>query len=64
MYHFQLLSEATDEMSNHVGQTIAGILNATFGNVVELIVAVCEQSDITQGIELMYDLTDHCYSQM
>jgi len=36
----RLLSEATDEMSNHVGQTIAGIMNATFGNVVELIVAI------------------------
>ncbi|KAL5526119.1 hypothetical protein ACEPAG_7457 [Sanghuangporus baumii] len=36
----QLLSFATDEMSMRVGQTLAGLLNATLGNAVELIVAI------------------------
>lgn len=35
-----LLSLATEEISEHVGETIGGLLNATFGNAVELIVAV------------------------
>lgn len=35
-----LLSLATDEISEHVGETVGGLLNATFGNAVELIVAV------------------------
>ncbi|KAK0485145.1 calcium proton exchanger [Armillaria novae-zelandiae] len=36
----QLLAFATDELSLRVGQTLAGLLNATFGNTVELIVAI------------------------
>ncbi|KAH8109579.1 calcium/proton exchanger [Phellopilus nigrolimitatus] len=36
----KLLALATDELSMRVGQTLAGLLNATLGNVVELIVAV------------------------
>jgi Ca2+:H+ antiporter len=35
-----LLSFATEEISLKVGQTIGGLLNATFGNAVELIVSV------------------------
>lgn len=35
-----LLSFATEELSAHVGQTVGGLLNATFGNAVELIVSV------------------------
>lgn len=35
-----LLSFATEEISEHVGETLGGLLNATFGNAVELIVAV------------------------
>lgn len=35
-----LLSFATEEISVHVGETVGGLLNATFGNAVELIVAV------------------------
>ena len=33
-----LLSFATEELSVPLGQTIGGLLNATFGNAVELIV--------------------------
>ncbi|KAF8896266.1 hypothetical protein BD779DRAFT_1668091 [Infundibulicybe gibba] len=36
----KLLSFATEELSLRVGQTLAGLLNATLGNAVELIVAV------------------------
>ncbi|TFK50114.1 calcium/proton exchanger [Heliocybe sulcata] len=36
----QLLAYATEEMSLRVGQTLAGLLNATLGNAVELIVAI------------------------
>ncbi|GAA5829595.1 hypothetical protein JCM11251_000213 [Rhodosporidiobolus azoricus] len=35
-----LLGDATEQCSIKVGQTIGGLLNATFGNAVELIVAV------------------------
>jgi Ca2+:H+ antiporter len=35
-----LLAFATEELANKVGQTIGGLLNATFGNAVELIVAI------------------------
>ena len=34
-----LLSFATEELSQKVGQTLGGLLNATFGNAVELIVS-------------------------
>jgi Ca2+:H+ antiporter len=34
-----LLSFATEELSARLGQTIGGLLNATFGNAVELIVS-------------------------
>jgi Ca2+:H+ antiporter len=33
-----VLSYATDELSAKAGQTIGGLLNATFGNMVELLV--------------------------
>ncbi|KAF2276922.1 Calcium/proton exchanger [Westerdykella ornata] len=35
-----LLSFATEELSANLGQTIGGLLNATFGNAVELIVSI------------------------
>ncbi|KAK9452991.1 Sodium/calcium exchanger protein-domain-containing protein [Dipodascopsis uninucleata] len=35
-----LLGFVTEELAKHVGQTIGGLLNATFGNAVELIVSV------------------------
>ena len=35
-----LLSFATEELSVKLGQTLGGLLNATFGNAVELIVGV------------------------
>lgn len=35
-----LLSFATEELSAKLGQTIGGLMNATFGNAVELIVSV------------------------
>ncbi|KZT73155.1 calcium/proton exchanger [Daedalea quercina L-15889] len=40
----KLLAFATDELSLRVGQTLAGLLNATLGNAVELIVAVVQSS--------------------
>ncbi|KAJ9092464.1 hypothetical protein QFC20_007351 [Naganishia adeliensis] len=36
----KLLGDATEQLSMSMGQTIAGILNATFGNAVELIVGI------------------------
>lgn len=36
----KMLAFATDELSCRVGQTLAGLLNATLGNAVELIVAI------------------------
>jgi hypothetical protein len=36
----QLLGDATEQMSLSLGQTIAGLLNATFGNAVEIIVGI------------------------
>ena len=36
-----LLAFATEELAVPLGQTIGGLLNATFGNAVELIVSTC-----------------------
>ncbi|KAG2133662.1 Calcium/proton exchanger [Suillus bovinus] len=36
----KLLAYATDELSIRVGQTLAGLLNATLGNAVEMIVSI------------------------
>jgi hypothetical protein len=36
-----LLSFATEELSAKLGQTLGGLMNATFGNAVELIVSSC-----------------------
>lgn len=41
-----LLSFATEELSRKVGQTLGGLLNATFGNAVELIVSVVNYPSI------------------
>jgi Ca2+:H+ antiporter len=35
-----LLSFATEELSKKVGQTLGGLLNASFGNATELIVSI------------------------
>lgn len=35
-----LLAFATEELASHVGETLGGLLNATFGNAVELIVSI------------------------
>lgn len=35
-----VLAFATEELAEHVGQTLGGLLNATFGNAVELIVSI------------------------
>lgn len=39
-----LLSFATEELSANVGETIGGLLNASFGNAVELIVSLVGSS--------------------
>ncbi len=36
-----VLSFATEEIAEKVGEAFGGLLNATFGNAVELIVRVC-----------------------
>lgn len=35
-----ILSFATEEISSKLGETLGGLLNATFGNAVELIVSI------------------------
>ncbi|KAK6460531.1 Ca2+/H+ antiporter [Scheffersomyces coipomensis] len=35
-----ILAFATEELAEHVGETLGGLLNATFGNAVELIVSI------------------------
>ena len=40
-----LLSFATEELSAKLGQTVGGLMNATFGNAVELIVRACMGED-------------------
>jgi Ca2+:H+ antiporter len=35
-----LMSQATEELAKHLGATIGGLLNATFGNATELIITV------------------------
>jgi Ca2+:H+ antiporter len=40
-----LLSFATEELSVKLGQTIGGLMNATFGNAVELIVSIALGSE-------------------
>ena len=37
-----VLSFATEEISMKLGETLGGLLNATFGNAVELIVRLCQ----------------------
>jgi len=48
-----LLCFATEEISMHVGQTLAGLMNASFGNAVELIVGIIalvqNQIDLVQA---------------
>lgn len=51
----KLLAFATDELSLRVGQTLAGLLNATLGNAVELIVSIiallkCELSIVQSSL--------------
>ena len=40
MFSPQLLGDATEQMSLSLGDTLAGLLNATFGNAVEIIVGI------------------------
>lgn len=37
---YQLLGDATEQLSFSLGQTLAGIVNASFGNAVEIIVGI------------------------
>jgi Ca2+:H+ antiporter len=39
-----VLSYSTDELSAKVGQTIGGLINASFGNMVELLVSLTPRS--------------------
>lgn len=40
-----ILAFATEELAEHVGETLGGLLNATFGNAVELIVSIIALKD-------------------
>lgn len=40
-----LLGEATEALAFHTGETIGGLVNATFGNIVEVVVAVLALAD-------------------
>lgn len=40
-----LLGEATESLAFHTGETIGGLVNATFGNIVEVVVAVLALAD-------------------
>ncbi|SGZ50150.1 CIC11C00000002251 [Sungouiella intermedia] len=40
-----ILAFATEELAEHTGQTVGGLLNATFGNAVELIVSIIALKD-------------------
>lgn len=51
-----LLSFATEELAAEVGQTIGGLLNASFGNAVELIVSL-------QNMDASFE-TDHAVSRL
>lgn len=44
-----ILSFATEEISVKLGETLGGLLNATFGNAVELI--VCNQNDCVVALK-------------
>ena len=49
----QLLGDATEQLSLKLGQTLSGLLNASFGNAVEIIVAIAA---LLQGTVLCYPL--------
>jgi Ca2+:H+ antiporter len=34
------LGEATDQLSNELGENMSGLLNASFGNAVEVIIGI------------------------
>ncbi len=51
-----LLSFATEEISRKVGQTLGGLLNATFGNAVELIVSSAILDSRIMGADKGYRL--------
>jgi len=44
-----LLSFATEELAKSVGQTVGGLINATFGNAVEMIVSIRAFGHISSG---------------
>jgi calcium/proton exchanger cax len=43
------LGDATEQMSLKLGQTLSGLLNASFGNAVEIIVGVAA---LLQGVSM------------
>lgn len=48
-----VLSFATEEISLKLGETMGGLLNATFGNAVELIVSLVSIQAILSGLYLL-----------
>lgn len=64
---FQLLGDSTEQMSASLGQTLAGLLNASFGNAVEIIVGVAAllqsefgMSQISTWILTLRRRNSHC----
>src|SRR5262245_34612551 len=45
-----IMGKATEELSHHLGQGIGGLLNATFGNAAELIIALMALSKGLVGV--------------
>ncbi len=45
-----VLSFATEEISAHLGDALGGLLNATFGNAVEMIVSLPSLSPASPGL--------------
>jgi calcium/proton exchanger cax len=44
-----LLGDVTEDLANRFGSTIGGLLNATFGNVVELILSITALNKVCSG---------------
>eukprot|EP01066_Platyproteum_vivax_P000719 Platyproteum_vivax@DN10796_c0_g1_i1.p3 len=37
---FRLIGKATEDLAEHTGQLLGGLINATFGNIVEMLLCV------------------------
>jgi calcium/proton exchanger cax len=53
-----LLGFATEEAALRLGQTLGGLLNATLGNAVELIVAILALIKVSPAASLTWHIAD------